>query len=423
MIYSNFAVSLSFICLLAAVLPLKAEDDTVTFETSATEVIQHDGRWKVAAGDLWLIDCGTDRQSAVRARDVIRHYGINEQRFVGTPNRAFTFYTSSGRAPAGAMPGEDAIAFNPANLAVRQIEGSWKLVDGELWLVDLGTNEAAARDLFDQVHRFGFDHIAYVGRPDAPMTYFRSSSGTPPAPVPSQTQNLAGQLSVTVIEGERGPANRPAVTLVPDGGTTPVTLYENPAEFRVAPGRYSVRARVGTGLETSPRDVELVAGRPMSLTLNTATGTLILSLTAGGQPLTSCPNVALKNSAGPVAASSELPARFQAQEGEYFAEIEFTPTQIHRISSLQVTAGQTTQATAEVPCGTIVCRVTGSPDRHPYVEVRNADGLVAAQSGNPARFQILAGEYQIGVRSGDRMLGSKSITVAPGGNVDIELRP
>jgi len=398
-------------------------DDVVGFDPGRVEAVERDGRWKVVCGDLWLIDFGPKREAAARAAEVIRHYGMNEQRFVGEPTRVLGFYTVSGRAPVGAMPGEDAIRFNPANLAVSRIDGSWKIVDGDLWLVDFGSDEFAARAMLREIGRFGFDHIAFVGRPDAPMTYFRAS-GEPAGPVAAEPVPADGALlNVTVIEGERGPAIRPAVTLRAESGATPVTLYENPARFDVAPGRYLVSVRVGTGTETPARPVELAAGRPVDLTINTATGTLVLALTAGGRPLESCPNVSLKSEAGPVAASSELPARFQAQEGEYFAEIEFAPAQVHRIPGLRVEAGRTREVTAEVPCGTLVCRVVGSADRHPYVEVRNPAGMVAAQAANPARFQLLAGEYTVGVRSGDRLVGSRTTTLAPGGNYEVEIRP
>jgi hypothetical protein len=41
-------------------------------------------------------------------------------------------------------PTEDCVSFSPATTTVKQIQNSWKIVDGAHWMFDFGTNKAAA---------------------------------------------------------------------------------------------------------------------------------------------------------------------------------------------------------------------------------------------------------------------------------------
>jgi hypothetical protein len=78
-----------------------------------------------------------------------------------------------GEAPEGPMDGEDCIFFNPANLEVLFIQGRWKIVEGNSWLMDFDQNEDEARQALDYILLHGFRFICFVGRPNPSMTYFR----------------------------------------------------------------------------------------------------------------------------------------------------------------------------------------------------------------------------------------------------------
>ncbi|MGY1709854.1 trypsin-like peptidase domain-containing protein [Geodermatophilus sp. SYSU D00758] len=147
--------------------------DFIPFAPTAAQVVQAGGRWKIEVDGMWLLDFGSSRQEADEALRVIRHYGLDTQCFVGRPNPSMEFYLAGGRAPQGTLPGEDCISFDPAEVQVQQVGGSWKLVDGDHWILDFGTAQDEARQALSYVLRYGFRSICFVGRPGPSMTYFK----------------------------------------------------------------------------------------------------------------------------------------------------------------------------------------------------------------------------------------------------------
>lgn len=94
-------------------------------------------------------------------------------------------------APGGAMlaqPGliqpsavqEDCVAFNNGNTAVSQIEGRWKIIDGNHFLFDFGNNRDEARNALRIIRHYRLDRSCFVGRPDPSLTYLLQG-GTAPA--------------------------------------------------------------------------------------------------------------------------------------------------------------------------------------------------------------------------------------------------
>jgi hypothetical protein len=225
---------------------------------------------------------------------------------------------------------------------------------------------------------------------------------------------------VTVVEGDRAPAVRPVVTVrsAEPADATPVSLNENPAEFRLAPGVYSVSAHVGTSPETPAIRVKMDSSGA-AVTINTASGTLRLTLQAGGQPFPRGPVIQLRSGNSLVAAVSESPAVFQAAAGEYCVRVNLDGGQTYEVPDLSIRAGETTDRTADVPSGRLVVTVAGGPyavgsGRFPMVELRKDDRMVTALSDNPARFYMLAGEYVVGVREGERLLSPQTVTLRAG---------
>jgi hypothetical protein len=69
---------------------------------------------------------------------------------------------------------EDCLGFNNANVQAQNVGGSWKVVDGDHWMLDFGVGEANARKAVWLIKKYGFSFICFVGsRPDPPMMYFR----------------------------------------------------------------------------------------------------------------------------------------------------------------------------------------------------------------------------------------------------------
>ncbi len=229
-------------------------------------------------------------------------------------------------------------------------------------------------------------------------------------------------LRVTVLEADKNPAKLPAIHIRTAGKPweTPRTMMENPSVFALEPGEYDVTVRVGTGEETAPKRVTVEENKTAEVTVSTGTGTLELTLTAGGKAMPSVPMVKLMSGLKTIAAVSESPARFQAQEGTYSVRLEFPNGQMHEIPGLNVVAGETTRQTAEVPCGQLTVKVSGG-ERYPFVEIQQDGKLVAALSDNPARFLLLSGKYAVYVRHGERLSEQVPVTLEAGEDEVVEL--
>lgn len=147
--------------------------DCIPFNPSHAKLVQVRRRWKIEVDGMWLLDFGSLRNEAEQALKIIQHYGMSSQCFVGRPHPSMEFYLVRGLAPEGAFPGEDAIPFNPQNLQVQRVQGRWKIVEGNHWVMDFDQQEDEARQALSYILRYGFRYICFVGRPDPSMTYFR----------------------------------------------------------------------------------------------------------------------------------------------------------------------------------------------------------------------------------------------------------
>ncbi len=159
--------------LLLAVCSIAFSEDCISFDPTKVEAKQISGNWKVVQGDMWMLDFGASKENAVKAVQIIQHYKMDSQCFVGRPNAPMQYYLVNGKAPVGPFPGEDAIPFNPKTTEAKQINGAWKVVDGDHWMLDFGKSEANANEAVSIIKKYEFNNICFVGRPNAPMMYFR----------------------------------------------------------------------------------------------------------------------------------------------------------------------------------------------------------------------------------------------------------
>jgi len=414
---------------IASLLVLTGRGDSescLSFNPDQVQARNLQGAWKVMAGDRCLADFGQRQAEAERMAAVIRHYRLSQRRQVGHagPLVGLEYWLAGEAVPAGTLAGEDAIPFNPERLEVKRLRCGWTIVDGELWLVQFGEDETAARQSLEIIRKYGFTHLCFVGRPQPGMAYFRVdgevAAGTPAAAAPPEPGQ--GRLSVTVREGDAGLAVNPTVTVCaldrPDAA--PLSLSDNPCLFSLVPGRYRASAHVGQGAETPPTVVEVVAGQTVEVVLNTGTGTLVLTLAAGGQPVFPAPQIQILSGGQMVAALNESPARFQLPAGSYRARIQLSAAQAFEVpGDLVVTPGGTLAPTVEVPCAHVSVTVNGGghapgSGRFPYVEITQAGRMVAALSDNPARFLLLAGQYEMAVVENGQRIGVQPLAVSAG---------
>ncbi len=130
-------------------------------------------RWKVVDGNHWLLDFANDQAAAVRARNTIRHYGLNKICFIGRPDPSMSYWLVNNQVPTGAFSGEDCISVNPNGMQVQQVSGRWKIVQGNMWVLDFEDKEHEARASLNVIQKYGFTRQCFVKRPNPPMSYWR----------------------------------------------------------------------------------------------------------------------------------------------------------------------------------------------------------------------------------------------------------
>ncbi|MDX1336267.1 MAG: hypothetical protein R3312_10810, partial [Gammaproteobacteria bacterium] len=76
-------------------------------------------------------------------------------------------------SPLGKKVQEDCLTFNPKKLKLEQVHGSWKIVEGNHWLFDFGSNIQEAKQSLSIIRKYQFKYSCFIGRPDPSFTYMR----------------------------------------------------------------------------------------------------------------------------------------------------------------------------------------------------------------------------------------------------------
>lgn len=148
-------------------------EDCIRFNPKNARVQNMSGSWKIVDGGHMMFDFGKEKNEADKALSIIKHYGMNQSCFVGRPDPSFIYMLVNTGAPAGPLSGEDCISFNPSKIAVKNINGRWKIVDGNNMMFDFGDKKDEAKKAFDIIKKYGFSNSCYVGRPDPSFEYLR----------------------------------------------------------------------------------------------------------------------------------------------------------------------------------------------------------------------------------------------------------
>lgn len=147
-------------------------EDRLSFDNSCLRIVAEAGGRYLLTDGRSRMKVFPNRGEAEQALRIIRHYRFNSRGFVGRPGPSLEYWLKDDRAPVGSLPGEDAIRFNPRRLEVKHVQGSWKIVEGNCFLISF-PNQAEATEALDVIRRYGFTHLCYVGRPNPSMTYLR----------------------------------------------------------------------------------------------------------------------------------------------------------------------------------------------------------------------------------------------------------
>ncbi len=147
-------------------------EDCVRFNPESAELQDHGDDVRLVDGSHALI-LFDNHDEGSRSLDVMRYYGFNRSCFVGRPSPPLHYFLVDDRAPAGEMPGEDCVDFDPDQVEARQIDGNWKIAQGDRWLKDFGDARIQAYTALAIIRHHGFTQNCFVARPDPALSYMR----------------------------------------------------------------------------------------------------------------------------------------------------------------------------------------------------------------------------------------------------------
>lgn len=147
------------------------KEDCIRFDGGSLDV-QRDGDGYVLTDGGSRMLTFANRSEALRARQTLEAYDLNQQCFVGRPDPSMTYYLSNGTAPSGPQPDEDCIRFDADQLDLQQ-EGSRYVLISNRSRMRMVPNRDEGEQIIAVIEKHGFNRTCYIGRPDPSMTYFR----------------------------------------------------------------------------------------------------------------------------------------------------------------------------------------------------------------------------------------------------------
>jgi hypothetical protein len=144
-------------------LPAAALGERVTFDWRQVQLRRDKEDWKLAAGSLVLASFGPNERDARQGLAALQHYHFTEQRQIGRPRPAFTYYLVNGEAPRGLMFGLGSVPFQPDALALRELDGNWTLADGNKPILQFGDRAEEAKQALQVIQKYRFDHLYRIG--------------------------------------------------------------------------------------------------------------------------------------------------------------------------------------------------------------------------------------------------------------------
>jgi hypothetical protein len=148
-------------------------EDCLSFNLDSVSVTLIGANWKIVDGDHWMFDFGNQEQQAGRALEIIHYYRMDSTCFAGRPHAPMIYLLASGRAPAGAMPGEQCESFDATRLSLLQSGEFWSILSGTEVLFDFGNRERGAKQGLLALHHYGFNHQCIVGSTGSSFRYLR----------------------------------------------------------------------------------------------------------------------------------------------------------------------------------------------------------------------------------------------------------
>lgn len=178
---------LSFVFSFGSNAAIDSWEDCVSYNYKTAQVKKIGNDWKIVDGNHWMFSFGNKVGEASRALQIIKAYKMGHSCFVGRPDPSMEYQLTarSQRAPSGnRLRGEDCIAFNNSNVKVKyfQAQNTYKIVDGNMWMLDFGRNRQEAMLALRAIKKHRFNQQCFVGRPQASFKYWKRNGGSNPNP-------------------------------------------------------------------------------------------------------------------------------------------------------------------------------------------------------------------------------------------------
>ena len=196
------------------------DSDCLPIDPDRVEMERYGDGYRLVQGRRAIKVLGSSRREASQVLQTIRHYGMNQMCYIGRPDPSFEYMLVDDAPPTGEFDGEDCNRFDPDNVRARRIDGSWRVVDGNHYLFDFGSNRSEARQAVRTIRHHDFNHSCFIGRPGPVFTYLRSDKSETAAsprrlPHIGSMADRIPQSSGTIAEAIR-PPEQDCVSFDPD---------------------------------------------------------------------------------------------------------------------------------------------------------------------------------------------------------------
>lgn len=161
------------------------------------------GRWTdvpkgrtAASGDLELVI----EKNGHTLRAIHKTEGFKGSRWT---RRMADTADSRPLAPINPSGNKDCVGFNPATVSVHQVSGRWKIIDGNRWLFDFGTDPATARNALKVIRHYRMNRFCFIAWPDPSFSYMLAKGGIPSGAMAGEdcVTFAPDALKVTKIKG------------------------------------------------------------------------------------------------------------------------------------------------------------------------------------------------------------------------------
>lgn len=259
-------------------------------------------------------------------------------------------------------------------------------------------------------------------------TYYDASDGdTLRKSINSSADELLkeGRLQVKVTEGGKI-VNQFLTVKILSAGKIVQTIDRSPGETRLLPGTYEIIASAGDSGDSDAVGATIREGTTTAISIEIGTGVVSITLTKGKLPLQGRLSAELYRNNKLLAASTENPARFQVRAGSMRLKIGLSSLQTYEVDGLELKAGERLEKTIAVPYADLTLSAQNdkySPGRnpYPYFQINKNGKYISALSDNPAKFQLLEGDYEVGLVEQGEMHNIQHVSLKAGDNVLVEL--